>query len=54
MQPERRRTDVGVSVRVDEADRLRVRGGVRVNEREPTETEREADTTPELGVEVRF
>jgi hypothetical protein len=54
MQPERRRTDVGVSVRVDETDRLRVRGGVRVEEREETDEEREADRTPTVGVEVRF
>jgi hypothetical protein len=55
MQPERRRTDVGVSVRVDESDRLRVRGGVRVEEREEAgEEEREADRTPTVGVEVRF
>lgn len=54
MQPERRRTDVGVSVRVDESDRLRVRGGVRVEEREQTEEEREAERTPTVGVEVRF
>jgi hypothetical protein len=55
MQPERRRTDVGVSVRVDEADRLRVRGGVRVEEREAAgEEEGEADRTPTVGVEVRF
>jgi hypothetical protein len=54
MQPERRRTDVGVSVRVDESDRLRVRGGVRVEQRERSEEEREADETPTVGVEVRF
>jgi hypothetical protein len=54
-QPERRRTDVGVSVRVDEADRLRLRGGVRVEEREPSgEEEREEKRTPTVGVEVRF
>jgi hypothetical protein len=54
MQPERRRTDVGVSVRVDDSDRLRVRGGLRVEEREETDEEREADRTPTVGVEVRF
>jgi len=54
MQAERRRTDVGVSVSVDESDRLRVRGGVRVDEREKSEEEREADRTPTVGVEVRF
>jgi hypothetical protein len=54
-QPERRRTDVGVSVRVDEADRLRVRGGVRVEESEPAgEQEREEKRTPTVGVEMRF
>jgi len=54
MQAGRRRTDVGVSVSVDESDRLRVRGGVRVDEREKSEDEREADRTPTVGVEVRF
>jgi hypothetical protein len=50
-QPERRRTDLGVSVRVDEEDRLRVRGGVRV---ESQEGEEERETSPSVGVEVRF
>jgi hypothetical protein len=50
-QPERRRTDVGVSVRVGEEDRLRVRGGVRV---ESKEGEEEPETSPSVGVEVRF
>jgi hypothetical protein len=55
MQPERSRTEVGVSVRVDEGDRVRVRGGVRVDERSAeAEAEPEADRTPTLGVEVRF
>jgi hypothetical protein len=53
-EPKRRRTDLGVSVRVDEADRLRVRGGVRVDESERSEAERESEATPTLGVEVRF
>jgi hypothetical protein len=53
-EPKRRRTDLGVSVRVDEADRLRVRGGVRVDESERFEAERESEATPTLGVEVRF
>ena len=53
-QPKRRRTDLGVSVRVDEADRLRVRGGVRVDESERSEAERESEATPTVGVEVRF
>jgi hypothetical protein len=50
-QPERRRTDVGVSMRVGEEDRLRVRGGVRV---ESKEGEEESETSPNVGVEVRF
>jgi hypothetical protein len=50
-QPERRRTDVGVSVRVDEEDRLRLRGGVRV---ESKEGEEESEASPSVGVEVRF
>jgi hypothetical protein len=55
MQPERSRTEVGVSVRVDDADRVRVRGGVRVDERRAdAEAEPETDRTPTLGVEVRF
>ncbi len=54
MQKERRRTDVGVSVPVGESDRLRVKGGLRVNERELSEAEREADTAPTVGVEVKF
>jgi len=54
MQPEQRRTDVGVAVGVDESDKIRVRGGVRVNEREKAEGERAASTTPTVGVEVRF
>jgi hypothetical protein len=53
-EPKRRRTDLGVSVRVDEADRLRVRGGLRVDESERSEAERESEATPTLGVEVRF
>jgi hypothetical protein len=50
-QPERRRTDLGVSVRVDEEDRLRLRGGVRV---ESKEGEEERESAPSVGVEVRF
>jgi hypothetical protein len=50
-QPERNRTDVGVSVRVDEEDRLRLRGGVRV---ESKEGEEEREASPSVGVEVRF
>jgi len=52
--PERRQTDVGVAVGVDAADRVRVRGGLRVDEREKSEAERESKATPTLGVEVRF
>lgn len=54
MQKARRRTDVGVSVPVGEKDRVRIKGGVRVDERELSETEREADKTPTVGVEVKF
>lgn len=54
MQEERRRTDVGVSVPVGANDRLRVRGGIRVDERETSDEEREAETVPTVGVEVRF
>jgi hypothetical protein len=54
MQDERRRTDVGVSVPVGEAERVRVKGGVRVDEREGTESEREVDKTPTVGVELKF
>jgi hypothetical protein len=54
MQDERNRTDVGVSVPVDPNEKLRVKGGVRVNERKGSETERDADTTPTVGVEVKF
>lgn len=54
MQSERKRTDVGVSVPVDPEKRLRVKGGVRVDERAISDTEREADTTPTVGVEVEF
>ena len=55
MQPEQNRTEVGVSVRVDEADRVRVRGGVRVDERRAeAKAEPETDRTPTVGVEVRF
>jgi hypothetical protein len=50
-QPERRRTDLGVSVRVGEEDRLRLRGGVRV---ESKEGEEEREASPSVGVEVRF
>jgi len=55
-QPKRRQTDVGVSVSVDEGDKVRLRGGVRVDEREGerTEAERDRETTPSFGVEVRF
>lgn len=54
MQKERRRTDVGVSVPAGESEKLRVRGGVRIDEREISEDEREAETAPTVGVEVRF
>jgi hypothetical protein len=54
MQKERRRTDVGVSVPVGERERVRVRGGVRVDEREISEDVREAETAPTVGVEVQF
>jgi hypothetical protein len=54
MQKDRHRTDVGVSVPVGKNERLRVRGGVRVEERETAEDERETDTAPTVGVEVRF
>jgi len=53
-QPERRRTDVGVSVPVDEAERLRVRGSVRIDEREGERDDPEREATPSVGVEVRF
>jgi len=33
---------------------VRVRGGLRVDEREKSEAERESKATPTLGVEVRF
>jgi hypothetical protein len=54
MQKERRRTDVGVSVPVGESERLRIKGGLRVDEREISDDEREAETAPTVGVEVRF
>ena len=54
MQKERRRTDVGVSVPVGESERLRLKGGLRVDEREISDDEREAETAPTVGVEVRF
>ena len=53
-QPERRQTDVGVSVRVDDADTLRLRGGVRVDETDRGELEPDREATPNVGVEVRF
>jgi hypothetical protein len=49
-----RRSEAGVTVRVDEADRLRLRGGVRVDERAEAETKREVEASPSVGVEVRF
>ena len=53
-QPERRQTDVGVTVRVDEADKVRLRGGVRVDETDRGEPEPDREATPNVGVEVRF
>lgn len=53
-QPERRQTDVGVTVRVDEADTVRLRGGVRVDETDRGEPEPDREATPNVGVEVRF
>lgn len=53
-QDNRQRTDVGVAVRVDSSDKMRVKGGVRVDERQPTAAERTSETTPTVGVEVRF
>jgi hypothetical protein len=53
-QDKRQRTDVGVAVRVDESDKLRLKGGVRVDERKSTQAERDSNATPTVGVEVRF
>jgi hypothetical protein len=53
-QAERRQTDVGVTVRVDEADTVRLRGGVRVDETDRGEPEPDREATPNVGVEVRF
>jgi len=54
LQDERRRTDVGVSVPMDEKERLRVKGGVRVDERDGADAETESEATPTVGVEVKF
>jgi hypothetical protein len=48
------RTEAGVSVPVDEAERIRVRGGVRVDARGAEEEAREVEATPSLGLELRF
>ncbi len=53
-QPERRQTDVGVTVRVDEADTVRLRGSARVDETDRGEPEPDQEATPNVGVEVRF
>ncbi len=49
-----RRSEAGVTVRVDEADRLRLRGGVLVDERGEDEASREVEATPSFGLEFRF
>ena len=54
MQDDRHQTDVGVSVPVGESEKLRVKGGVRVHERDVSDSERATDTTPRVGVEVQF
>lgn len=51
----RRRTDVGVAVPVDEGDRVRLRGGVRVDQEEDSQAgSRQVEPSPSVGVELRF
>jgi hypothetical protein len=52
-QANRERTDVGVAVRVDEADKVRVKSGVRVEEEKRSDPV-SPEATPTVGVEVRF
>ena len=49
-----RRSEAALTVQVDEADRVRMRGGVRVDERGEGQASRDVETTPSLGLEFRF
>lgn len=48
------RTEAGVSIPVDAGERVRVRGGVVVDERGADAASRDVETTPSLGLEFRF
>jgi hypothetical protein len=48
------RTEAGVSLPVDAGERVRVRGGVIVDERGADAASRDVETTPSLGLELRF